>query len=151
MKHNGRGRAKILSQQELELLFATLAYPHRLICQISYYTGTRVGDVIDLRASDLEEETITIAGHLFPLHDPLRQAISTAKQQAGLPARGYLFPSKNAHRHISRQAVDAKLRQACKRLELTGVTTLSFKRTAIHQAEGQGVNNLAELFSPASA
>jgi len=58
--------------------------------------------------------------------------------EVGLPAKGYLFPN-SAGSHISRQAADKVLRQACDYVGLKGVSTHSFRRTGITKLHDAGV------------
>ena len=52
----------------------------------------------------------------------------------------YIFPGNNDFNvHMTRQNVDFALRQACKQLGLQGVSTHSFRRSALTLASSKGI------------
>lgn len=58
--------------------------------------------------------------------------------QVELPTSGYLFPGRFKG-HLSRQAADLALRQACQELGWQGISTHSFRRTGITKLHEAGV------------
>lgn len=135
-KINRNGQAEILTPDQLSELFETLKPPHRLICQICYYTAARVGEVTLLRVEDLINGSIVFRSgntktdktRTVAIAPPLAAAIADAK----LPSSGYLFPSpRNPGKPITTVAVDLALREACDYIGLKGVSTHSFRRSLL--------------------
>jgi integrase/recombinase XerD len=59
--------------------------------------------------------------------------------EVALPRHGFLFPGKHPDEHLTRQAADLALRQACDYIGLKGVSTHSFRRTEITKLHDAGV------------
>lgn len=59
-------------------------------------------------------------------------------EETELPASGFLFPGRFG-KHLSRQAADLALRQACETLGWQGISTHSFRRTGITKLHDAGV------------
>ncbi len=59
---------------------------------------------------------------------------------ASLPPKSpYLFPGRHGRGHIHKGSADLILREVCYRLEFEGVSTHSFRRTALTQMSDAGV------------
>ncbi|PSN08512.1 hypothetical protein C7293_30100, partial [filamentous cyanobacterium CCT1] len=90
-----KGQAEILSREQLAELWAELDQPHQLIAQLAYYTGSRIGEVVALRAEDMVGSRIVIrqskteTTKTVDIVTPLADAITLAP----LPGSGYLFPA----------------------------------------------------------
>lgn len=67
------------------------------------------------------------------------QKLGALLAKADLPEQGYLFPGKSG-KHLTRQAADLALRKACDYIGLRGVSTHSFRRTAVTQLYHVGVD-----------
>ncbi|OWY68974.1 integrase [cyanobacterium TDX16] len=137
MKIQGNGRAKILTQAELERLFTRgfLSSRDKLLFAIAYYCACRVSEVLALTAEDLAGSVVTlrksttkgkIATRTLPSH-PKLQAYLAAYE----PPSGLLFPGRNGDKPLTRAAADLILRAACKRARIRGASTHSFRRTAL--------------------
>lgn len=140
MKVNRNGQAEILTADQLTELLEVLPHPHRLIAAICYYTTSRVGEVCQLQAEDLRGGKIvfrranTKTKRTKEVSIPVK--LKAQLELVELPQSGYLFPGQN-RRHITRQAFDHALREACDYLGFQGVSTHSFRRssiTALHYA-----------------
>lgn len=59
-------------------------------------------------------------------------------EETELPQQGYLFPGRFKG-HLSRQAADLALRNACEELGWQGISTHSFRRTGITKLHDAGV------------
>lgn len=55
------------------------------------------------------------------------------------PRKEFLFPGRHGLGHIHKASADAILREACQRLGLEGISTHSFRRTALTQMSNSGV------------
>ena len=137
MKVKGNGRAKVLTQAELERLFTRgfLTPRDKLLFAITYYCACRVSEVLALTAEDLDSGMVTlrkcttkgkIATRTLPSH-PKLQAYLAAYD----PPSGLLFPGRSKEKPLTRAAADLILRAACKRARIRGVSTHSFRRTAL--------------------
>jgi len=137
VKIKGNGRAKILTQAELERLFTRgfLTSRDKLLFAIAYYCACRVSEVLALTTEDLAGSVVTlrkcttkgkIATRTLPSH-PKLQAYLAAYD----PPSGLLFPGRNGDKPLTRASADLILRAACKRARIRGASTHSFRRTAL--------------------
>lgn len=151
MKIKGHGQAKILSSSEIDRLF-TWGFTQvrdRALFGICLYSGCRISEALALTPDDLvggylilrkqttkgkkATRTIPINPQLQEILDPYLTAIS--------PTR-YLFPGHhNAKtlKPLTRAAADLILKQACERVGLVGVSTHSFRRTALTNMSNAGI------------
>jgi integrase/recombinase XerD len=142
-KVNGRGKAAVLSNEQIDRVIDLCKRPYDLAVAIASYTGCRMGEAIALKAENLDlsagvvtlTQTKTGKAREIMLHPELITILSAAK----LPSEGYLFPSKRRDGHISRQSVDRELREVCEALELKGVGTHSFRRSLATNLHGKGI------------
>lgn len=94
-----KGQARALNQDELRALWRELDYPHNVIAQICYFTASRVGEVVALRAEDIADGKISLRVSKSASAKTKTVAISpdlakTLAAVAGeMPKTGYLFPS----------------------------------------------------------
>lgn len=90
-----QGQAKVLDRSELEELWAELKQPHKIITQLCYYTGSRVGEIVSLTAEKIQGDRIVIhqskvgKSKTVDIAPQLRAALDAVK----LPSSGYLFPA----------------------------------------------------------
>ncbi|AFY91221.1 tyrosine-type recombinase/integrase [Chroococcidiopsis thermalis] len=137
MKVKGNGRAKILTQAELERLFTRgfLTPRDKLLFAIAYYCACRVSEVLALTAEDLAGSVVTLRKCTTKGKIATRTLPSHLKLQAYLaaynPPSGLLFPGRNGNKPLTRAAADLILRAACKRARIRGASTHSFRRTAL--------------------
>jgi integrase/recombinase XerD len=142
MKNNRNGQAEVLTEQQLEDLMQVLPETHRLVFAICYYTSCRVSEALKLERSDLIRDRIvfractTKTKTTRDVKIPLK--LQAILQQTELPSSGYLFPGKKGG-HLTRQAADLALRNACDYLGVEGVSTHSFRRTGLTKLYKQGV------------
>ncbi|GAA6620516.1 tyrosine-type recombinase/integrase [Scytonema sp. NUACC26] len=146
MKVNGNGQGAILTSEELRLLFTEgFTNPRdRALFGICLFTGCRVSEALALQTTDIKGGTITFRksttkGKLKTRVvdiQPGLAAILTEYQ----PKPGALFPGmRGVTEHLTRFAADKILKDACNRVGLTGVSTHSFRRTALTQMSSAGV------------
>ncbi|MBO3463030.1 site-specific integrase [Aetokthonos hydrillicola Thurmond2011] len=146
MKVEGNGQGKILTAEELRLLFTDgfTTSRDRALFGICLYTGCRVSEALALQTTDLKSGTITF--RKSTTKGKLKTRVVDI--QAGLaelladyqPKPGVLFPGlRGVTERLTRFAADKILRDTCKRVGLVGVSTHSFRRTALTMMSSAGV------------
>ncbi|MGB3138432.1 MAG: site-specific integrase [Nodosilinea sp.] len=155
-----RGQARNLTPENLGAIFAELPSDKwRAVFAIAYFTGSRISEVLTLDVSDVttdrisfrRENTKTKKPRLAMVVEALRPFLATYDA----PQNGYLFPAHHNGDggHLSRQAADKVLRDACKMAGLDGVSTHSFRRsfaTNLHK-QGYSLAKIARLLGHSSA
>jgi integrase/recombinase XerD len=151
-KRNREGQARHLTEDDLARLFPELPDAKwQCVFALAYFTGSRISEVLKLEVSDIETEIVWFrkantktkqarAAKIVPELRPFLAAYP-------FPQSGYLFPSRHNARHtghLSRQAADLVLREACEYIGLTGVSTHSFRRSFATNLSKQG-NSLAKI------
>lgn len=137
MKVNGNGQAKILTQDELTQLFSEglTTARDRALFSILLYTGCRVSEALSLTTGDIQGSMITfrksttkgkVATRSVPIHTELAALLAEY-----IPTPGALFPGRHGRGLMTRAGADLILREACDRIGLQGVSTHSFRRTAL--------------------
>lgn len=137
MKVKGNGRAKVLTQAELDRLFTQgfLTSRDKLLFALAYYCACRISEALALSAEDLAGGVVTLrksntkgksATRTLPMHPKLLEYL-----EAYNPPSGLLFPGRSGERSLTRAAADLILRAACKRARIRGASTHSFRRTAL--------------------
>lgn len=146
MKVNGNGQGKILTPAELKLLFieGLVNSRDRALFGICLYTGCRVSEALKLQTTDIKNQTITFRksttkGKLKTrvVDIPPGLAAILAEHR---PPKGALFPGmRGVTENLTRSSADKILRVACNRVNLSGVSTHSFRRTALTQMSSSGI------------
>ncbi len=137
MKIKGNGRAKILTQAELDRLFECgfVTPRDRLLFAITYYCACRVSEALALATDDLAGGIVTlrkcttkgkVATRTLPMHTKLLEYLSAYN-----PPLGLLFPGRDGDKPLTRAMADLILKAACKRVRVRGASTHSFRRTAL--------------------
>uniref|UniRef100_UPI0020130BEF tyrosine-type recombinase/integrase n=1 Tax=Argonema antarcticum TaxID=2942763 RepID=UPI0020130BEF len=72
----------------------------------------------------------------IPTHPHLVKLLDAYRPQSG---KIYLFPGRHGRGHINPRAAALILKQACERVGLTGVSTHSFRRTALTSLSSTGI------------
>lgn len=145
MKVSGNGQAKILTPDELRRLFTDGLRSHRdrALFGICLYTGCRVSEALALQTTDIRGGALTF--RKSTTKGKLRTRVMEI--QPGLadllalhqPKPGALFPGmRGVTDHLSRFRADRILKDACKRVRLEGVSTHSFRRTALTMMSSSG-------------
>ena len=155
MKNNRYGQAKVLTTQELDLTIDNISSKlHRTIASTLRNTGARVGEVVQLKWQDLEEESI-----LFPktitkrklksreifisnkFHNELmlwKQEWTLFKGREPLP-EDYIFYGRFNGTHITSRAFFLALQKSLERAEIVGATSHSFRRSALTKLHKSGL------------
>jgi integrase/recombinase XerD len=170
MKRERHGRAKILSPTEIQLLFnqGLDNLRDRALFGFCLYTACRINEACTQLTCDAYERTGTVrpemtirkgnskgklASRTIPTSEDLSLLLAQYRPQSG---DKYLFPGRWNRGHIHPDSASYILRQACRRLGLEGVSTHSFRRTALTTmsdaaipfrviAEISGHHNLTQL------
>lgn len=148
MKVSGNGQSKVLTTEELQLLFSKgFRNPRdRCLYAICLFTGCRISEALALHKSDLKNKTITfrksttkgkLKTRTIDIPELLTAYLADYQPEPN-PYNPYLFPSR-VGKAISRFRADRILRMACARVSLEGVSTHSFRRTALTQMHNAGI------------
>lgn len=148
MKVAGNGQGKILTPDELRLLFTDgfKSDRDRALFGICLYTGCRVSEALALETTDIRGGMLTfrksttkgkLKTRVVDIQPGLAELL--ANYQPAKP--GLLFPGMTGRRSptLTRFMADKILRDACKRVGLEGVSTHSFRRTALTMMSGVGI------------
>ena len=115
MKIDRHGRAKILTHAEIQLLFAEgftlVPLRDRTLFALCLYTACRINECVTLHTRDV--------------YDSKRRV----RPVPGRYGRGHLHPD----------SASWILREACRRVGIEGVSTHSFRRTALTQMSNAGI------------
>ena len=146
MKVDGNGQGKILTTDELRLLFSEGLRNERdrALFGICLFTGCRVSEALALQTTDIRGGTLTfrksttkgkLKTRVVDVQPDLAHLL--AKYQ---PRTGALFPGRRGmSEHLTRFMADKILRDACKSVGLFGVSTHSFRRTALTMMSSAGI------------
>ena len=149
MKVNRNGQAEILSKANLDDLFNVMPDRYRLLFGICYFTGCRIAEAIQLQRSDVGDRSITFRRQTTKTQKTrtvrINPQLAQIVAEAGLAESGYLFPAKSGGQwtmtsgHLTTRAADLVLRKYCDYLGIKGVSTHSFRRTALTHMSSAGV------------
>ena len=151
MKVNRHGRAKVLTQEEIQLVFQELKTERdRTLFGVCLFSACRIRECCTLLTSDI----YTISGQVrprliirkantkgklatrsIPVIEDLRKILANYYPQT---SGEYLFPGRSDG-HISEDSAARILRQACHRVGVEGASTHSFRRTALTQMSNAGI------------
>lgn len=156
MKSDRHGQAAILSPAQIELLFSEglRTDRDRALFGVCLYTAARRAEACSLKTEDCYTTTGKVreeinlrkdatkgklATRSFPVIPELRSLLQTWQPHAG---QIYLFPGRHPEqhwRHIQADSASDILENACQRIGLEGVSTHSFRRTALTQMSNAGI------------
>jgi integrase/recombinase XerD len=147
MKVAGNGQGKILTPEELRLLFTDgLPGPReRALFGICLFTGCRVSEALALQTNDIKSGTLTFRksttkGKLKTRVVDIQPGLAQLLAEYQLVKPGALFPGMRGISHsLTRFMADKILKSACKRVGLEGVSTHSFRRTALTMMSSAGI------------
>ena len=155
-----RGQARSLSTENLGAIFVELPNKKwRAVFAIAYFTGSRISEVLSLDVSDVATDRISFRRENTKTKKPrvamVVEALRPFLAAYDGPSAGYLFPAHHNGQggHLSRQAADTVLRDACEMAGLDGVSTHSFRRsfaTNLHK-QGYSLAKIARLLGHSSA
>ena len=155
MKVNRYGRAEILTPAQISLLFTEgFVKPRdKALFGVCLYAAARIneactllrGDVIGFKGvrSMLVIRSYNTKGKQetreIQIHPQLKEYIEEHHRTDLWHTRPHLFPGRHGRNHIRKVSADAILREACHKLEIEGVSTHSFRRTALTRMSDAGV------------
>ena len=146
MKVAGNGQGKILTPEELKLLFAEgfTRERDRALFGICLFTGCRVSEALALQTSDIKGGTLTfrksttkgkLKTRVVDIQPGLAQLLAEYPTSPGA-----LFPGMRGRSlTLTRFMADKILKAACGRIGLEGVSTHSFRRTALTMMSSAGI------------
>ncbi|MBD1804058.1 site-specific integrase [Microcoleus sp. FACHB-SPT15] len=152
MKVDRHGKAKILTQQEIQLLFREgfQNSRDRALFGICLFSACRVNEACTLKVRDAYDTAGRVrpkliirkqntkgklATRTIPVIEDLRLILTNYQPAAG---QDYLFPGRFSG-HIDPESASRILRKALRRVGIEGVSTHSFRRTALTQMSNAGI------------
>ena len=153
MKVDRHGQAKILTTEEIDLLFNEGLTNHRdrTIFAICLYTGCRINECVSLRTTDVyyrqgivRPEIVfrkgttkgKLATRCIPVIEELRLMILNYYPS---PRTWFFFPGLGQTGHLHPESASRILRRACNKVGIQGVSTHSFRRTALTLMSNEGI------------
>ena len=146
MKRDRNGQAKILSDEEVAAIFNLLNPRDRAIFAICLFCGCRISEALSIRAGDVGNGIITIrkantkgkkGSRSLPISPSLEKILNDYLEIAS--PNEYLFPGRAGDKPLTRAYTDLVLGEACDRLGFKGISTHSFRRTALTRMHAAGV------------
>lgn len=152
MKIDRHGKAKILTQAEIQLLFSQGFQEERdrALFGICLFTACRVNEAVTLKLVDVYDTAASVrpkliirkgntkgklATRTIPVIEDLRLILTNYQPPAG---QQYLFPGRFSG-HIDPESASRIFRKACRRVGIEGASTHSFRRTALTQMSDAGI------------
>lgn len=152
MKIDRHGKAAILSQAEIQLLFREGFQNNRdrALFAVCLFSACRIREACTLLTVDVYDPSGRVrpkllirkgntkgklATRTIPVIEDLRLLLTNYQPEAGAV---YLFPGR-FESHIDSDSAARILRKACKRVGIQGVSTHSFRRTALTQMSDTGI------------
>lgn len=155
MKVHRFGRAEILTPAQITLLFTEgFAKPRdKALFGVCLYAALRINEACTLLSGDVigikgVRDKLVIRRYNakggrdtreIDVHPRLKSYLEDYRAAGFNPKNPYLFPGRHGLEHIDKGSADAILRETCYRLEIEGVSTHSFRRTALTQMSDAGV------------
>jgi len=155
MKIEGHGQAKILAQEEIELLFndGLQSDRDRALFGVCLYTACRVAEACSLKVIDVFTPANVIRsemvirkgnskGKLGTRTIPIIQELRLLLETYDHPSHPYLFPGQhlNHHwKHANPEAASHRFQEACKKVGIIGASTHSLRRSALTQMSNAGI------------
>ena len=154
MKVDRHGQAKILTSDEIDLVFneGLTNARDRAIFAICLYTACRINECVTLRTTDVyyrqgivRPEIVfrkgntkgKLATRCIPVIEDLRRMLLNYYPS---PRTWFYFPGLGKKKgHIHSDSASRVLRKACNKVGVQGVSTHSFRRTALTLMSNEGI------------
>lgn len=148
-----RQSKKILTQVEIQLLFSEglQTTRDRALFGVCLYTACRINEACTIRVMDVYDTVGRVRPELIirkgstkgklgtrtiPVLEDLRRRLVMYQPP---DYHGFLFPGRHGRGHLLADSASWLLREACKRVGIEGVSTHSFRRTALTQMSNAGI------------
>ena len=147
MKCDRNGQAKILTDSEIASIFGELSKRDRAIFAICLYGACRISEALSVRVNDISNGVITLrknstkgkkGSRSIPVSPNLATILNEYIDSIASP-NDFLFPGRFKTKPLTTAYADLVLRQACDRLGFKGISTHSFRRTALTRMHAAGV------------
>ena len=154
MKTNRNGQSKVLTTAELDLLIQELpGGVHTVLANVCRRTGCRISEARQLKwenifpggitfpkgvTKTLESRTIPIFSSLYDLLMEWKQEIELIKGQPVSPS-DWVFVGRFGDKPITRQAHGKQLQNTIERIGFKGVSSHSYRRSALSSASSKGL------------
>ena len=153
MKIDGHGKAKVLTNDEIDRIFNSelISIRDKAIFAICLYTACRINECVTLRKEDVyykkgvvRPEIVIrkgntkgkLATRCIPVIEDLRCILKDYYPEG---RSWYCFPGDGIIGHIHSDSASRILRRTCRKLEIQGVSTHSFRRTALTLMSNRGI------------
>ena len=153
-KTNRSGQAATLSSEQLDRIIAECAPKPRAALSICRFTACRISECLSLRWENVTADCIVfprlitkkkMATREVPISPKLQPILAEWKSvwptmfKRDFEKSDFVFPAPtDITKHWARPRVDEGLRAACKIAGIEGVSTHSFRRSALTQASAAG-------------
>ncbi|MBW4450043.1 MAG: site-specific integrase [Spirirestis rafaelensis WJT71-NPBG6] len=153
MKINRHGRAKILTSSEIQQLFneGFQSDRDRALFGVCLYTACRINEACTLNTPDVYDKKMRVRDEIiFRRHNTKgklsARAVPVIEELRSLLVKyqpnsrdGFLFPGRHGRGHINSESASRILRETCEMIDFEGVSTHSFRRTALTQMSNAGI------------
>ncbi|GCL60799.1 tyrosine-type recombinase/integrase [Microcystis aeruginosa] len=147
MKCDRNGQAKILTDSEIEAIFSLLTPRDRTIFAICLFCGCRISEALSIRSGDIAGGVITLrkantkgkrGSRSLPISPNLAAILNGYIDSIASPGE-FLFPGRFGTKPLTTAYADLVLRESCQKLGIKGISTHSFRRTALTRMHAAGV------------
>jgi len=147
----GKPRFSLLKKSSSSKSEGLITPRDRALFGICLYGATRIREACSLRTADVytrkgsprsdliirkENTKGKLATRTIPVIEELRSLLIDYYPQ---PRRWFLFPGRHGKGHLHPDSAGRILKQACHQLDLEGISTHSFQRTALTQMSNAGI------------
>lgn len=155
MKVNKFGRAAILTPTQISKLFTEgFVKPRdRALFGVCLYGAARINEACTLLRGDVigikgVRDVLVIRSYNtkgkqdtreIQVHPQLKEYLEEHHKSDLWHTRPHLFPGRHGRGSIHKASADRILREACRKLEIEGVSTHSFRRTSLTRMSDAGV------------
>jgi len=154
VKIDRHGKAKVLTQQEIQRLFTEglVTVRDKTLCAVMLYTACRVRECVTLKITDVYDRKGRVRSELIirkgntkgklatrtiPVLDDLKRYLEMYKPLQ--TDDGYLFPGRWRRGRIHEDSAAAIFREGCQRADIVGASTHSCRRTALTLMSNAGI------------
>jgi len=146
MKVQGSGQAQILSPTDQVAFFEACASDRdRALFAVCLFTGCRISEALQLKSEFIAGGYITLTKDTTKGKKQTRQvkvhpSLAAILADYDMPQSGYIFPGRKEGTHLTRFSAEKILKTTAAAAGLAGVSTHSFRRTALTRMNDHGVS-----------